>query len=193
MKQILDDLLDLARINEGRITLQRTRVDLGTEVQQALDVQPIFALRKHAVSMSLPAERIYVMADPVRLGQCFTNLFTNAAKYTNLAGRIDVSLAREDNGAVVRVRDNGVRISSDLLPNVFDLGRQAPRGPDRAEGGLGLGLTIVRRLIELHDGRVEANSEGVGRGSEFVVRLPALDGVQDAPTSPQRPHPQVPA
>jgi signal transduction histidine kinase/CheY-like chemotaxis protein len=190
MKQMLDDLLDLARINEGRITLQRTRVDLGTEVQQALEVvQPIFALRKHAVSMSLPAERIYVMADPVRLGQCFTNLFTNAAKYTNLAGRIDVSLAREDNGAVVRVRDNGVGISSDLLPNVFDLGRQAPRGPDRAEGGLGLGLTIVRRLIELHEGRVEANSEGVGRGSEFVVRLPALDGVQDAPTSPRRPRP----
>jgi signal transduction histidine kinase len=163
MKQMLDDLLDLARINEGRITLQRTRVDLGTEIQLALEVaQPLFAQRKHAVSMSLPAERIYVMADSVRLGQCFSNLFTNAAKYTNLGGRIDVSLARDDDGAVVRVRDNGVGISSDLLPNVFDLGRQAPRGPDRAGGGLGLGLTIVRRLIELHEGRVEATSRGAG-------------------------------
>ena len=100
MKQMLDDLLDLARINEGRITLQRARVDLGTEIQQALEVaQPVFALRKHAVSMSLPAERIYVMADPVRLGQCFSNLFTNAARYTNLGGRIDVSLARDDGNA----------------------------------------------------------------------------------------------
>ena len=190
MKQMLDDLLDLARINEGKITLQRTRVDLGTEVQEALEVaQGLFALRKHVVSMSLPAQRIYVMADPVRLGQCFSNLFTNAAKYTNLGGRIDVSLARDDDGAVVRVRDNGVGIPSDLLPNVFDLGRQAPRGPDRAGGGLGLGLTIVRRLIELHEGRVEAKSEGVGMGSEFVVRLPVLDGVQDASPPPQRPHP----
>jgi signal transduction histidine kinase/ActR/RegA family two-component response regulator len=190
MKQMLDDLLDLARINEGRITLQRTRVDLGTEIQQALEVaQPVFALRKHAVSMSLPAERIYVMADPVRLGQCFSNLFTNAAKYTNLGGRIDVSLARDDDGAVVRVRDNGVGIPRDLLPNVFDLGRQAPRGPDRAGGGLGLGLTIVRRLIELHEGRVEAKSEGAGMGSEFVVRLPVMDAVQDILPAPQRPHP----
>jgi len=187
MKQMLDDLLDLARINEGKITLQRIRVDLGTEVQQALEVaQGLFALRKHVVSMSLPAERIHVMADPVRLGQCFANLFSNAAQYTNLGGRIDVSLARDDDGAVVRVRDNGIGIPSDLLPTVFDLGRQAPRGPDRAGGGLGLGLTIVRRLIELHEGRVEANSEGVGMGSEFVVRLPALDGVEDAPLPPQR-------
>jgi signal transduction histidine kinase len=92
-----------------------------------------------------PAERIYVMADPVRLGQCFSNLFTNAAKYTNRGGRIDVSLVRDGDGAVVRVRDNGAGISSDLLPTVFDLGRQAPRGPHRAGGGLGLGLTIVRR------------------------------------------------
>ena len=134
MKQMLDDLLDLARINEGKITLHRTRVDLGTEVQQALEVvQRLFALRKHAVSMSLPAERIYVMADPVRLGQCFSNIFTNAAKYTNLGGRIDVSLARDDEGAVVRVRDNGVGIPSDLLPNVFDLFRAGPSwsGPCR--------------------------------------------------------------
>jgi CheY-like chemotaxis protein len=123
------------------------------------------------------------------LGQCFSNLFTNAAKYTNLGGRIDVSVARDDDGAVVRVRDNGVGIPRDLLPNVFDLGRQAPRAPDRAGGGLGLGLTIVRRLMELHDGRVDANSEGLGMGSEFVLRLPVLDAVQDAPTAPQRPQP----
>ncbi len=188
MKQMLDDLLDLARINEGKIMLQRTRLDLGTEMQQALEVaQRRFALRKHVVSLSQPMERIYVMADPVRLGQCFANLLANAAKYTNLGGRIEVSLARDDEGAVIHVCDDGIGIPSELLPNVFDLFRQAPRGPDRAGGGLGLGLTIVRRLIELHGGRVEAKSEGVGMGSEFMVRLPVLDAVQDAPPPPQRP------
>jgi CheY-like chemotaxis protein len=110
-------------------------------------------------------------------------------KYTNLVGRIEVSLARDDEGAVVHVRDDGIGIPADLLPSVFDLFRQAPRGPDRAEGGLGLGLTIVRRLIERHEGRVEAKSEGVRMGSEFVVRLPVLDAVQDAPPAPQRPRP----
>jgi len=190
MKQMLDDLLDLARINEGKITLQKTRLDLGIEVQQALEVaQGLFSMRKHVVSVSQPVERIYVMADSVRLGQCFSNLFVNAAKYTNLGGRIEVSLERDHEGALVRVRDNGVGIPTHLLANVFDLFRQAPRGPDRAGGGLGLGLTIVRRLIELHEGRVEAKSEGAGMGSEFVVRLPVLDAVQDSPTAPQRPQP----
>ena len=190
MKQMLDDLLDLARINEGRITLQRTRVDLGTEVQQALEVaQRLFSLRQHVVSMSLPAERIYVLADPARLEQCFSNLFSNAAKYTHVGGRIDVSLARDEEGAVVRVRDTGVGIPRDLLPKVFDLFRQAPRGPDRAGGGLGLGLTIVRRLIELHEGSVEATSDGAGMGSEFVVRLPVVDAIQDIPSTSLAPHP----
>ena len=115
------------------------------------------------------------------------NLFGNAAKYTNLGGRIEVSLERHEEGAVVRVRDNGVGISAHLLPNVFDLFRQAPRGPDRAEGGLGLGLTIVRRLIELHEGRVDATSEGIGLGSEFVLRLPALDAAPDNDAAPPRP------
>jgi signal transduction histidine kinase/ActR/RegA family two-component response regulator len=188
MKQMLDDLLDLSRINAGKITLQRIRLDLGAEVQQALEAtQMVFNLRKHVVSVSQPMERIHVMADPVRLGQCFSNLFINAAKYTNLGGRIEVSLERDPEGAVVRVRDDGIGIQAGLLPNVFDLFRQAPRGPDRAGGGLGLGLTIVRRLIELHDGRVEAKSEGVGMGSEFVVRLPALDAVPETPTAPPRP------
>ncbi len=109
MKQMLDDLLDLARINEGKITLQRTRLDLGIEVQQALEVaQGLFSMRKHVVSVSQPVERIYVMADSVRLGQCFSNLFVNAAKYTNLGGRIEVSLERDHEGALVRVPDNGV-------------------------------------------------------------------------------------
>jgi CheY-like chemotaxis protein len=166
-------------------------VDLGTEVQQALEVaERLFALRKQVVSLSQPAsvERIYVMADPVRLGQVFANLFSNAAKYTKLGGSIEVSLARDDEGALVRVRDDGIGIPADLLPTVFDLCRQAPRGPDRAGGGLGLGLTIVRRLIELHGGRVEAKSEGDGMGSEFVVRLPVLDALEESPAATQGPH-----
>ena len=187
MKQMLDDLLDLSRINTGKISLQQMRVDLGVEVQQALQAtQVIFNLRKHQVSVSQPMERIYVMADPVRLEQCLSNLFVNAAKYTNLGGRIDVSVERTHDSAAVRVRDNGIGITPELLPNVFDLFRQAPRGADRAGGGLGLGLTIVRELIELHGGRVEATSDGPGSGSEFVLHLPVVD-VGPASESAQQP------
>jgi CheY-like chemotaxis protein len=163
------------------------RVDLGVEVQQALQAtQVIFNQRKHQVSVSQPMERIYVMADPVRLEQCLSNLFVNAAKYTNLGGRIDVSVERTHDSAAVRVRDNGIGITPELLPNVFDLFRQAPRGADRAGGGLGLGLTIVRELIELHGGRVEATSDGPGSGSEFVLHLPVVD-VGPASESAQQP------
>jgi two-component system, chemotaxis family, CheB/CheR fusion protein len=123
---MLDDLLDLARINEGRITLQKTRLDLGAELQQALAIaQGAFSVRKHVVSVSQPMHRVYVMADAVRLGQCFSNLFGNAAKYTNLGDRIEVSLEQDHQSAVVRVRDNGIGIAADLLPNVFDLFKQA--------------------------------------------------------------------
>lgn len=188
MKQMLDDLLDLARVNEGKIALQTGPVDLVSEVQQALNVaQGLFARRKHVVSVSLPADPIYVNADPVRFAQCLGNLFANAAKYTNLHGRIEVSLKREAEGAAVRVRDNGVGIDAAVLPVIFDLFGQAPRGPDRAGGGLGIGLTVVRRLIELHGGRVEASSEGLGKGSEFVMWLPVLDAVDKGDAVASRP------
>ncbi|MBA2355017.1 MAG: response regulator [Acidobacteria bacterium] len=181
MKRMLDDLLDLARINEGTISLQLSPVDLGTEVQLAVDAaQTTFDLRKHTVSLSLPQERISVMADQVRLGQCLANLFANAAKYTNVGGRIEVFLEREGEIGVVRVRDNGIGIPAHLLASIFDVFQQAPRTLDRAEGGMGIGLTIVRRLIERHGGWVEATSQGTGKGSEFVVRLPALEAVPDA-------------
>ena len=178
MKQMLDDLLDLARVNEGKISLQTKPLDLVSEVQQALKVaQGLFALRKHVVSVSLPEDPIYMNADPVRFAQCLANLFANAAKYTNLRGHIEVSVKREAEGAAVRVRDNGVGIDAAVLPVIFDLFGQAPRGPDRADGGLGIGLTLVRRLVELHGGRVEATSEGLGNGSEFVIWLPVLDAL----------------
>lgn len=180
MKRMLDDLLDLARINEGKISLQLTFVDLGTEVQHALEVaQSLFDMRRHSVSVSHPQERLYVRADQVRLGQCLGNLFANAAKYTNVGGRIEVTLERDGESAVVRVRDNGVGIPEHLISSIFDLFEQAPRAADRPEGGLGLGLTLVRRLIEQHGGSVEAKSQGLGQGSEFIVRLPYHESVPD--------------
>lgn len=178
MKRMLDDLLDLARINDGKVVLQLALLDLGTEVQHALQVaQTLFNIRKHSVSLSQPAARLLVMADHVRLGQCLANLLANAAKYTNVGGHIEVVVERDGASAVVRVRDNGVGIAEDLLESIFDVFEQAPRAVDRREGGLGLGLTIVRRLIEQHGGSVEARSQGPGQGSEFILRLPALESV----------------
>ena len=180
MKRLLDDLLDLARINEGRISLQLALLDLGTEVQDAIDVaQALFNLRKHTVTLSQPQERLYVMVDRVRLGQCLANLFVNAAKYTNVGGRIEVFVERDGASGVVRVRDNGIGIAEHMLTSIFDMFEQAPRSADRAGGGLGLGLTIVRRLVERQGGSVEANSQGPGTGSEFIVRLPVLESVPD--------------
>jgi signal transduction histidine kinase len=184
MKRMLDDLLDLAHINEVKISLQLVLVDLGAEVRHALDgARTLFDLRKHTVSLSQPQEQIYVMADQVRLGQCLVNLFANAAKYTNVGGRIEVFLDRDGASGVVHVRDNGVGIAEPLMASIFDVFEQARQAPDRTEGGLGLGLTILRRLIERHGGSVEAKSQGLGMGSEFIVRLPAVDSVPD--TMPQ--------
>ena len=185
MKRMLDDLLDLARITEGKISLQLVLVDLGAEVQHALDgARTLFDLRKHTVSLSQSPEPIFVMADQVRLGQCLVNLFANAAKYTNVGGRIEVFVNRDGASGVVRVRDNGVGIAEHLMASIFDVFEQARQAPNRAEGGLGLGLTIVRRLIERHGGSVEAKSQGPGMGSEFIVRLPATESVPD--TLPQK-------
>src|SRR5262249_4149061 len=134
--------------------------------------------RAHALSLVRPEESLYVNGDPSRLEQVIVNLITNAAKYTEPGGRIDVVLEREGKQAVLRVRDNGVGIAPDVLPRVFDLFAQAERGPARVEGGLGIGLTVVRRLVELHGGRAEVSSEGLGRGSEFRVCLPCVPAVE---------------
>ncbi|HEX3599866.1 MAG TPA: response regulator [Lacipirellulaceae bacterium] len=178
MKRLVDDLLDVSRITSGRVQLQKSLVnaaEIVTRVAESNDV--LFSSRGHRLHLSVPKEPVFLEADPYRLEQVLSNLLVNSAKYTDRGGEIWFSAMREGDDVVFRVRDSGIGIGPDLLPNVFDLFAQANRSMHRAEGGLGIGLTIVRGLTELHGGRVWAISEGFGRGAEFVVSLPAATEV----------------
>ncbi|HJQ81153.1 MAG TPA: hybrid sensor histidine kinase/response regulator, partial [Lacipirellulaceae bacterium] len=175
MKRLVDDLLDVSRITSGRVQLQKNIVDAGETLSRVAESNgPLFTSRGHKLHLNVPQTPVLVKADPCRLEQILSNLLVNAAKYTDPGGEIWFGVGREENEVVFRVRDSGIGIGPDLLPNVFDLFAQANRSLHRAEGGLGIGLTIVRGLTELHGGRVSATSEGFGRGAEFVVCLPAL-------------------
>jgi len=188
MRRLVDDLLDVSRITSGRIQLQKTMVRAAEiVVHVAESTTPLFTSRSHALHLSVPKEPIWLEADPCRLEQIVTNLMVNAAKYTTPGGEIWLSVAREDQEAVFRVRDSGTGIGPDLLPNVFELFLQANRSLHRAEGGLGIGLTIVKGLAELHGGRVWATSEGIGRGAEFVVCLPVAAAESAAAAQPTAP------
>jgi len=172
--RLVDDLLDVSRIIRGRVELRKERVDLAAVVGRALEtVQPLLDAKQHQLAVDLPAQPTWLDADPVRLAQVLSNLLTNAAKYTDQNGRIWLSGAAEGSHAVLRVRDNGIGISAELLPSVFDLFTQADRSLDRSQGGLGVGLTLCRHLVEMHGGSIRARSAGLGQGSEFEVRLPA--------------------
>ena len=174
LQRLVDDLLDISRITRGRIDLKRERLEMADIAAQALEqVDPLFVQRKHRLHLQLARPGLLVDGDPVRLAQVVANLLTNAAKYTEPGGEIWVSVGREGAEIVLRVRDNGAGIAPDLLPRVFELFTQATQTLARAQGGLGLGLAIVQRLVDLHGGRVEARSDGPGRGSEFIVWLPA--------------------
>src|SRR5665213_3393131 len=171
--RLVDDLLDVSRITRGVIVLKNDLVDLTLLVSQATEgMRHQFEERQHDVSLSLPTAKVFVQGDATRLEQVVSNLLTNAVKYTEPGGRITVALEREKHSALIRITDNGVGISPDLLPYIFDLFVQAERSLDRTQGGLGLGLTLVRRLVGLQDGTVEAKSQGLKKGSEFIVRLP---------------------
>ena len=173
LARLLDDLLDVARITQGRIALRREPTDLAGVVARALEAtHALIEERGHTLDVHLLAEDVCVDADPARIEQVLVNLITNAAKYTEPGGRIGLEMRRDGTDAVLAVRDSGIGIAPDMLQRVFDLFTQAERGLDRGQGGLGIGLTIVKRVVELHGGRVEARSGGVGRGAEFVVRLP---------------------
>jgi PAS domain S-box-containing protein len=174
LTRLVDDLLDVGRITRGQVRLERRRVRLGAIVDTAVEaVQPLVQQRGHTLTVHFDADPL-VRADPVRLAQVVTNLLTNACKYTPSGGRIDVRQGVDAGAAVLSVQDNGGGIAPDMLPRVFDIFTQDKSGLDRAEGGLGLGLTIVRRLVEMHGGSVAAHSAGPGCGSSFSVRLPAL-------------------
>jgi PAS domain S-box-containing protein len=173
--KLVDDLLDVSRITSGKITLRTERISLASVVDQAIEeARPQIESRRHDLKLIAPQDPIHVEADPTRLAQVFGNLLNNAAKYTEEGGRIDLEIRGEAKEAVISVRDNGMGIPADLLPRVFDLFTQSDRTLDRSQGGLGIGLTLVRRLVEMHSGTVRAFSEGTGRGSEFVVRIPTM-------------------
>jgi PAS domain S-box-containing protein len=175
MTRLVDDLLDLSRISRGLIHLRKEAVDVARPVQQAVEsIQPLVRERGLMLSVSLPTESICVEADPARLQQIVGNLLTNAAKYTDPGGSIWLTAEREGDQLVLRVRDTGIGIAAEMLPRIFDLFVQAERRLDRSHGGLGVGLTLVRRLVEMHGGSVTAHSDGREKGSEFVVCLPAL-------------------
>jgi PAS domain S-box-containing protein len=172
MTRLIDDLLDLSRVARNTIELRRERVDFARIVDRVLESTRASAeQRGHDVTFSLPAGKLLLDADPVRLAQVFGNLLDNASKYTPPGGRIALDGRREGEWLVVRVSDNGIGVAPDVLPRLFDMFYRADRSLEQREGGLGIGLTLVRQLVELHGGSVEARSEGTGRGSEFIVRL----------------------
>jgi signal transduction histidine kinase/ActR/RegA family two-component response regulator len=173
--RLVDDLLDVSRITRGKIELKRTAVELCQIVSQGIEMaSPLLEERSHNLCVTVPRRGLLVEADELRLAQVVANLLTNAAKYTDPGGQIFVAAAREHAGIVLRVKDSGAGIAPDILPHVFDMFVQGKRSLDRTEGGLGLGLTIVRNIVELHGGSVAARSEGPGRGTEMELRLPSL-------------------
>jgi PAS domain S-box-containing protein len=186
LAHLVDDLLEVSRVVTGRIQLQFEILDLRGIAEHAIaSVRPLIERRKHELSVSLPAEPVWVKGDPTRLEQVIVNLLNNAAKYTDEGGHIWLTVKQEDDEfeVVLRVRDTGVGIAPELLPRIFDLFTQASRTLDRSQGGLGIGLSLVQKLVELHGGKVAAHSGGIGHESEFVVRLPALSSA-GAPAAP---------
>jgi two-component system CheB/CheR fusion protein len=189
LAKLLDDLLDVARIASGKIQLDRMPIDLSLLLERSVEVaRPLIETRRHTLSVSVPGEPLFVHGDLIRLTQVIANLLNNAAKYTDEGGTIALSLTREDGQGVIAVEDTGVGIEAETIPRVFDLFTQADTTLDRARGGLGLGLTLVRQLVTLHEGRVEASSDGLGRGSRFVVRLPLI-ATPAAPPALELPEP----
>lgn len=185
MSRLIEDLLDISRITRGEVRLRRERLELAALLRRVVEqTQPLLAERGQELALTLPHEPVYVDADPTRLDQVFGNLLNNASKFTPYGGHLWVTAELEGTApgeAVVRVRDDGSGMAPETLPRIFDLFMQADRSYERTGGGLGIGLTLARRLVELHGGRVEAHSEGLGQGSELVVRLPILPPVDKKP------------
>jgi PAS domain S-box-containing protein len=183
LTRLLDDLLDVGRITSGKLALRREQVTLRSVVTAAIETAtPALSAAHHVLNMNITSERIWLNADPARLGQVLTNLLDNSAKFTPGGGEITLEAVRETDQAVIRVRDQGAGISPDALPRVFEMFRQGGT-PGRSNGGLGIGLAIAKRLVDMHGGTIEAFSAGTGRGAEFVVRLPVVpEGKSAEPT-----------
>jgi signal transduction histidine kinase/DNA-binding response OmpR family regulator len=197
--RLVDDLLDVSRITGGKIRLELERIDVAAIVATAVETsRPLIDEAGHELTVSMPDETLWVKCDRVRLSQVLSNLLNNAAKYTRGGGSIHLSVEREGSECVFRVRDNGIGIPGEMLSKVFDLFTQVERSLDRSRGGLGVGLTLARRLIEMHGGRIDVASDGPGQGSEFTVRLPAVspilakDATPEAGRTPAESVPRVP-
>jgi len=173
MARLLEDLMDVSRINRNRLELRKERVLLGDVISAALETsEPAIHAKGHDLSIHLPAEAIELDADATRLAQVLSNLLNNAAKYTEPGGRISLSARRDADHVVIGVKDSGIGIEPDHLPSLFEMFSQAAPALNRADGGMGIGLALVRGLVEAHGGQVEARSDGLGTGSELIVRLP---------------------
>jgi CheY-like chemotaxis protein/two-component sensor histidine kinase len=193
MVRLVDDLLDLNRITHDRLELRRSHVELSSVIQQAVEVaRPLVDAAGHKLIVELPNEPIYLNADRTRLAQVFGNLLNNSSKYTKALGTILLTAKRVDDDVVVTVKDNGAGIPPDKLHTIFDMFMQVDSTSDRSQGGLGIGLTLVKRLVQMHGGSIEPRSDGEGMGSEFIVRLPIVseprgaaasgsDGAQESP------------
>jgi signal transduction histidine kinase len=185
MTRLIDELLDVARISQGKIVLAREKVDLNAVISQSVETaQPLMDARDQTLRVVPLSEPMYLQGDFARLAQIVSNLLNNASKYSERGTSIELHASFDGQGAVIRIRDHGMGIDAQLLPRIFDLFTQGTRGLDRAQGGLGVGLTLARRLAEMHGGRLEAASEGVGRGSEFTLRLPCVGLVSSGDSAP---------
>jgi PAS domain S-box-containing protein len=193
--RLVDDLLDVSRITRGRVELRKERVELAAVVQSAVETsRPLIEAAGHELMVTLAPEPIHLDADLTRLAQVFSNLLNNAAKYTEQGGHIWLTAERHGGEVVLKVRDTGLGISADMLLKIFEMFTQVDRSLERSRGGLGIGLTLVKRLVEMHGGSVEARSEGPGKGSEFTVRLPvAMASASHAPQPPKGEGEKTPA
>jgi signal transduction histidine kinase/CheY-like chemotaxis protein len=175
MVRLVDDLLDVSRISRGKIELRKERIELASVVHHAVEAsRSLYKNMNHEMTVTLPPKQIYLNADPTRLAQAVGNLLNNACKFTDRGGRISLTVEREGEQAVIRVRDSGIGIAAEELPRIFDMFTQLDTSLERSVSGLGIGLTLVKSLVEMHGGTVEAHSAGKYQGSEFVVRLPIM-------------------
>ncbi len=175
MTRLIDDLMDLSRISRNKLELRRERVELANVIQGAVETsRPLIEQQRHELHVAMPRESIPLEADLTRLAQVFLNLLNNAAKYTEPGGKIELLVERQGSDVVVTVRDNGMGIPPANLATIFEMFSQVEGSLSRSQGGLGIGLCLVKRLVEMHGGSIEANSQGLGKGSQFVVRLPVL-------------------
>jgi signal transduction histidine kinase len=180
LTRLIDELLDVSRILRGRIALKKELVDLGLLVKQAADdVKEQMHARQQTLFIKQPVGPVLTEGDWMRLLQVVEHLLGNAAKYTDSGGYIVVEVQAAETEGIIRVRDNGIGLSAELLPRIFDLFTQGERALDRSQGGLGIGLTLVKQILELHNGRIEAHSDGPGQGTEFIVHLPRWIGLRD--------------